>query len=83
MACGIPPFSPRQNLFECPYKLEKSVRAPRAPAHGKWAFFVRMVDDSLGPQFHDGDVLVIDPDVKPKPGDYVCAKVIHLRPTAD
>lgn len=32
--------------------------------------------DSMEPEFHEGDVVVIDPDLSPQPGDFVIAKRI-------
>lgn len=37
------------------------------------AFALRVADDSMTPEFKINDVLVIEPDATPKPGDYVVA----------
>jgi SOS-response transcriptional repressor LexA len=37
------------------------------------AFVLRVTDDSMMPEFRVNDVLVIEPDATPKPGDYVVA----------
>ena len=37
------------------------------------AFALKMVDESMMPEIRVGDVLVIDPLVSPKPGDYIVA----------
>lgn len=37
------------------------------------AFALRVTDDSMMPEFRVNDVLVIEPDAKPKPGDFVAA----------
>lgn len=42
--------------------------------HGPHAFAVRIVGNSMEPEFREHDVVVIDPDVMPKPGDYVVAR---------
>ncbi len=38
------------------------------------AFFLQIKGDSMYPEFRDGDRVLIDPDVKPQPGEYVAAK---------
>ena len=40
------------------------------------AFVLRMIDDSMMPDIRVNDVLVIDPAVSPKPGDFVVATVV-------
>jgi SOS-response transcriptional repressor LexA len=37
-------------------------------------FALRITGNSMEPEFKEGDVVVIDPDVRPSPGDYVVAK---------
>ncbi len=38
-------------------------------------FFALMVkDDSMEPEFHEGDIVIIDPNLKTKPDDYIIAK---------
>ena len=37
-------------------------------------FALRINGNSMEPEFKEGDVVVIDPDVRPSPGDYVVAK---------
>lgn len=39
------------------------------------AFALKMVDESMTPEIRVGDVLVIDPAVLPKPGDFVVVKI--------
>ena len=76
----LPVLSPEQAA-----RSREAVKAYRSNAKGyramvpdkqysEWAFFMQVVGDAMEPLFHDGDFLVIDPDVKPKPGDFVCAK---------
>ena len=38
------------------------------------AFALRIKGDSMMPEFHEGDTVIIDPSVAPLPGDYVVAK---------
>lgn len=37
------------------------------------AFAMRVQGDSMSPDFTEGDLIVCDPDIPPKPGDYVVA----------
>lgn len=37
------------------------------------AFAMRIQGDSMSPDFTEGDLIVCDPDIPPKPGDYVVA----------
>jgi SOS-response transcriptional repressor LexA len=39
------------------------------------AFALEIKGDSMAPLFKPGDIVIIDPDVKPKPGEYVVAKL--------
>lgn len=41
---------------------------------GKMAFALEVKGDSMKPDILDGDVVIVDPDVQPVPGDYVVAK---------
>ncbi|GHA05458.1 repressor [Oceanisphaera arctica] len=41
---------------------------------GERAFGMRISGDSMTPEFSDGDLVIIDPDIEPVPGDYVAAK---------
>lgn len=38
------------------------------------AFFLQITDDSMYPEFREGDRVLIDPEIKPQPGEYVAAK---------
>lgn len=42
--------------------------------HGPHTFACRIVGNSMEPEFREHDVVVIDPDVQPNPGDYVVAR---------
>ncbi len=47
------------------------------PVYGevsKFAFALHVKGDSMEPEFTDGDVVIIDPDISPQPGDFVVAK---------
>jgi len=41
---------------------------------GPHAFALTVRGDSMTPEFQEGDTILIDPNVKPTPGDYVVAK---------
>ena len=41
---------------------------------GDYSFALRIKGDSMEPEFHEGDIIIIDPSVEPRPGDYVVAK---------
>ena len=41
---------------------------------GKYLFAMRVKGDSMEPLFFDGEVILIDPEVQPQPGDYVIIK---------
>ena len=41
---------------------------------GSMAFALEVRGDSMAPEILEGDIVVIDPDVDPLPGDYVVAK---------
>lgn len=42
--------------------------------YSKHTFALRITGNSMEPEFREGDVVVIDPDVAPKAGDYVVAR---------
>lgn len=42
---------------------------------GPRAFALEIRGDSMEPEFHAGDRVIVDPDVAPLPGDYVVAKL--------
>jgi SOS-response transcriptional repressor LexA len=41
---------------------------------GEHAFALKVRGDSMEPEFKEGDTIIIDPDVKPHPGDFVVAR---------
>lgn len=43
-------------------------------SYGPHTFALRITGNSMEPEFREGDVVVIDPDVRPNAGDYVVAK---------
>lgn len=45
------------------------------PTLGANAFVLKMIDDSMLPEFHLNDILVVDPSVQPKPGNFVVVKI--------
>ena len=48
---------------------------------GDRAFAMRISGDSMAPEFGEGDLVIIDPDIDPVPGDYVAAKNGSLEAT--
>lgn len=42
---------------------------------GPRCFAIELEGDSMAPQFVNGDKIVIDPDIHPEPGDFVCATI--------
>jgi SOS-response transcriptional repressor LexA len=63
----------------------KEILEPYAPTDGyatlyaddeysKWAFALEIEGDSMLPEFRPGDLVIIDPEWEPRPGDYVAAK---------
>ncbi|KTD69999.1 phage repressor [Legionella santicrucis] len=42
---------------------------------GKNAFALQITDESMMPEFRINDVLIVDPDTSPKPGDFVVALI--------
>lgn len=40
----------------------------------KTVFALRVKGDSMEPEFKEGDTIIIDPDIYPKPGEFVIAK---------
>ena len=47
---------------------------PAIDLDGENVFYLRVEGDSMRPEFREGDVIAIDPDKHPKPGDYVVAQ---------
>lgn len=63
----------------------KEIAAPYSPGDGfdveygdddasKWSFFLEIEGDSMLPDFRPGDRVLIDPEVTPRPGDFVAAR---------
>ena len=42
---------------------------------GRLAFALEIIGESMLDEFHPGDIVIIDPSVKPLPGDYVVARM--------
>lgn len=47
---------------------------PARGEYGMYTFALRIMGNSMEPEFKEGDVVVIDPEVAPTPGDYVVAR---------
>ena len=45
------------------------------PALSPRAFALVIRDDSMAPEFREGDRIIVDPEVPPQPGDFVIAKL--------
>ena len=54
-----------------------SVSAALLPELSDEAFALKMTDESMTPEIRVNDMLVIDPSISPKPGDYVAVKVAN------
>lgn len=63
----------------------KEIAVPYGPGEGfdveygdddasQWSFFLEIEGDSMLPDFRPGDRVLIDPDVTPRPGDFVAAR---------
>jgi len=42
--------------------------------YSRWAFGLEIEGDSMLPEFKPGDMVIIEPDWEPRPGEYVAAK---------
>jgi len=42
---------------------------------GKNLFALKVENDSMEPLFHEGDIIIVNPNIKPKSGDYVIARL--------
>lgn len=45
------------------------------PDHSAHAFALVIRDESMAPEFREGDKIIVDPEVTPQPGDFVIAKL--------
>lgn len=45
--------------------------------YSNMSFALRIRGDSMTPRFRDGDMIIIDPAVKPRPGNFVVASTEH------
>lgn len=44
---------------------------------GRNLFAVRVKNDSMEPEFKEGDLLIVNPNLEPRSGDYVIAKLVN------
>jgi SOS-response transcriptional repressor LexA len=65
----IDDYAPGAGMEEIP------LSASEAEELGPYAFALEVVGDSMRDDFRPGDQLYIDPDVSPRPGEYVVAKL--------
>jgi SOS-response transcriptional repressor LexA len=42
---------------------------------GRNLFALRVENDSMEPVFHEGDIIIVNPNIKPESGDYVIARL--------
>jgi SOS-response transcriptional repressor LexA len=42
--------------------------------YSKWAFALEIEGESMMPEFRPGDIVIIEPEWQPRPGEYVAAK---------
>lgn len=63
----------------------REITVPYAPGDGfdvefgdddasQWSFFLEIEGNSMLPDFRPGDRVLIDPDISPRPGDFVAAR---------
>lgn len=64
------PFSDSQPTISLEYRSKEHV--------GKNIFATVIVDASMNPKFSSGDILIVDPERKPQPGDFV---LVHINRT--
>lgn len=86
---NVKPANPGMRKYPVISKIQagrvKQMESPYEPGDGyavvygdddasPWAFFLEIEGDSMLPEFTEGDLTLIDPEVMPRPGDYVAAK---------
>jgi SOS-response transcriptional repressor LexA len=49
--------------------------------YSKWAFALEIEGESMLPEFRPGDIVIIEPEWQPRPGEYVAAKNGHEEAT--
>lgn len=49
--------------------------------YSQWAFGLAIEGDSMLPEFRPGDIVIIEPEWEPRPGEYVAAKNGHEEAT--
>lgn len=59
-----------------PYPAGEGSAIPASAQVGKRSFALRIRGRSMEPTYFDGDVIIVDPDVQPVPGDDVVAKLL-------
>lgn len=47
---------------------------PSSASYGPATFALRVVGNSMAPDYVEGDIIIVDPDVSPRPGECVVAK---------
>ncbi|STX50943.1 phage repressor [Legionella busanensis] len=62
-----PSYSEKLDLIPIAPKLSERV--------SEYAFALEVQDSSMTPEFRVGDILIVDPQLLPKPGDFIVAKL--------
>jgi SOS-response transcriptional repressor LexA len=57
---------------------EVNLYGEAAERYGRSAFALRVEGEAMLPDFRPGDIVIVDPDVAPNPGNIVVAKLAHL-----
>lgn len=47
---------------------------PTSVPVNRYTFALRVTGDSMEPEFRDGMIIIVEPDLEPQPGDYVIAR---------
>jgi SOS-response transcriptional repressor LexA len=47
---------------------------PTSVPVNRHTFALRVTGDSMEPEFHEGMIIIVEPDMEPQPGDYVIAR---------
>ncbi|MDH1700300.1 LexA family protein [Comamonas terrigena] len=86
---NVKPAPPGMRVYPVISKIQagmvKEMNCPYEPGDGfavefgeddasPWAFYLEIEGDSMLPEFRPGDRVLIDPEVPPRPGDFVAAR---------
>ncbi len=69
-------YAGKWNLITDPRMLDEDIKFITTDFDvGSMAFALIVTGESMLPEFQEGDLIIIDPEVVPKPGDFVIAKL--------